>query len=45
MFEKIKKWYKQGLWTAQRVQNAVTKKKLTEAEAAEILSADTEANV
>ena len=29
MFEKIKKWYKQGLWTAQMVQNAVTKKKLT----------------
>ena len=40
MFEKIKKWYKQGLWTAQMVQNAVTKGKLTAEEAAEILSAD-----
>ena len=44
MFEKIKKWYKQGLWTAQMVQNAVTKGKLTAEEAAEILSADGEAN-
>ena len=41
MFEKIKKWYKQGLWTAQMVRNAVEKGKLTEAEAAEILSSDT----
>ena len=39
MFEKIKKWYKQGLWTAQMVQDAVMKKKLTAEEAAEILSA------
>ena len=45
MKEKIAKWYKQGLWTAQMVQDAVTKKKLTSAEAAEILAADTEANV
>ena len=45
MKEKIAKWYKQGLWTAQMVQDAVTKKKLTDEEAAEILSADTEANV
>ena len=42
MKEKIAKWYKQGLWTAQMVQNAVTKGKLTAEEAAEILSADTE---
>ena len=42
MKEKIEKWYKQGLWTAQMVQNAVTKKKLTADEAEEILSADTE---
>ena len=40
MKEKIAKWYKQGLWTAQMVQDAVTKKKLTADEAAEILAAD-----
>ena len=45
MKEKIAKWYKQGLWTAQMVQDAVTKKKLTADEAAEILATDTEANV
>ena len=39
MKEKIAKWYKQGLWTAQMVQDAVGKGKLTEAEAAEILAA------
>ena len=42
MKEKIAKWYKQGLWTVKMVQNAVTKGKLTEEEAAEILSAGTE---
>ena len=45
MKEKIAKWYKQGLWTAQMVQEAVTKKKLTAEEAAEILSDDTKASV
>ena len=45
MKEKIAKWYRQGLWTAQMVQDAVTKKKLTADDAAEILAADTEANV
>lgn len=40
MFEKIKKWYKQGLWTAQMVQNAVKKGALTVEEAAEILASD-----
>ena len=44
MKEKIAKWYKQGLWTAQMVQNAVTKGKLTADDAAEILAANTEAN-
>ena len=44
MKEKIAKWYKQGLWTKAMVQNAITKGKLTADEAAEILSADTEAN-
>lgn len=45
MKEKIAKWYKQGLWTAKMVQDAVTKGKLTSDEAAEILAADTEGNV
>ena len=45
MKEKIAKWYKQGLWTAQMVQDAVTKGKLTADEAAEILSAGTEENM
>ena len=45
MEEKIEKWYKQGLWTAKMVQDAVAKKKLTADEAAEILSAGTEENV
>lgn len=44
MKEKIAKWYKQGLWTAKMVQDAVTKKKLTADEAAEIFFADIEAN-
>lgn len=38
MFEKIMKWYKQGLWTKFMVQNAVDKKILTEQEALDILS-------
>ena len=42
MKEKIAKWYRQGLWTAQMVQNAVTKGKLTTDEAKEILASDTE---
>ena len=37
MKEKIAKWYKQGLWTVQMVWDAVTKSKLTEEEAEEIL--------
>ena len=45
MKEKIAKWYKQGLWTAKMVENAVIKGVLTSDDAAEILSADTEANV
>ena len=40
MKEKIAKWYRHGLWTVKMVQNAVTKKKLTADEAAEILAAD-----
>lgn len=38
MYEKIKRWYKQGLWTEAMVRNAVAKGKLTEEEAAEILA-------
>lgn len=37
MFEKIKKWYAQGLWSAAMVRNAVTKGVITEAQATEIL--------
>ena len=37
MYEKIKKWYNQGLWTEEMVLNAVTKGILTEEEAVEIL--------
>ena len=29
MFDKIKKWYNQGLWTADMVRNAVAKGVLT----------------
>lgn len=35
--EKVARWYKQGLWTAEMVQNAVAKGALTETEATEIL--------
>ena len=37
MFEKIKKWYNMGLWTAVMVQDAVNKGVLTEEEATEII--------
>lgn len=37
MYEKIKKWYKQGLWTETMVLNAVSKDKLTAEEANDIL--------
>jgi hypothetical protein len=30
MFEKIKKWYKQGLWTAEMVKKAMDKGIITE---------------
>ena len=38
MKERIAKWYKQGLWTAEMVQDAVDRGFLTADEAAEILS-------
>lgn len=37
MKEKIAKWYKQGLWTADMVQNAVAKGIITEDDLAEIV--------
>ena len=37
MFEKIKKWYKQGLWNSEMVHNAVIKNIITEEQEKEIL--------
>ena len=37
MFEKIKKWYKQGLWSEQMVMNAFSKDVITEEQLNEIL--------
>ena len=37
MYEKIKKWYEQGLWTAEMVKQAVKKSVVTQAECDEIL--------
>ena len=37
MFERIKKWYKQGLWDESKVQDAVKKGVITADQAAEIL--------
>ena len=37
MFEKIKKWYIQGLWTEVMVRNAVNKGIITEEQLQEIL--------
>lgn len=36
MYEKIKKWYRQGLWTAEMVQNAAEKGVITQEQADEI---------
>ena len=38
MFEKIKKWYKQGLWSVSMVQNAEEKGILTSQQVVEIIS-------
>lgn len=40
MFEKIKKWYTQGLWTAEMVRNAVLKGVITEEQATEIIGGE-----
>ena len=37
MYEKIKRWYKQGLWSAAMVRKAVGKGVLTETQAEDIL--------
>lgn len=37
MYEKIKKWHRMGLWSAEMVQDAVSKGVLTEEEAYIIL--------
>lgn len=37
MYEKIKKWYTQGLWSAEKVEQAVEKGVITQAECNEIL--------
>lgn len=37
MYEKIKKWYKQGLWSEEMVMNAVDKGLITEEQSKEIL--------
>lgn len=39
MYEKIKKWYGQGLWTAAMVANAVTKGVITSEQYREITGA------
>ena len=38
MFEKIKKWYKQGLWSEQMVLNAVEKGVITQEQYAEVIA-------
>ena len=38
MYDKILKWYKQGLWTEEMVRNAVAKGVLTEEDLNEILN-------
>ena len=40
MYEKIKKWYYMGLWSADQVQKAAEKGVITEDQAAEILKGD-----
>ena len=40
MFEKIKLWYDKGLWTKEKVHNAVEKGLITEEEYIEIVGAE-----
>ena len=37
MYEKIKKWYEQGLWTAEMVKQATRKGVITEGEQIQII--------
>lgn len=37
MFEKIRRWYRQGLWSEKMVQNAAVKGVITPEQAAEII--------
>ena len=40
MFEKIKKWYTQGLWSAQMVEQAAQKGVITRTECNELIGGD-----
>lgn len=42
MYEKIKKWYVQGLWTAEMVQTAAEKRVITLEQCDEIIGAKQE---
>ncbi len=42
MYEKIRRWYEQGLWTAAMVQSAVAKGVLTQDQAVEITTEENE---
>lgn len=44
MFEKIKKWYKQDLWTEDMVNNAFVKGIITEEQLNEILNSQKKEN-
>ena len=41
MYEKIERWYKHGLWTAEMVQTAADKGVITREQADEIVGEDT----
>lgn len=45
MYEKIAKWYAQGLWSAKMVQDAVEKGVLTQAQAKEITTQETKEDI
>lgn len=40
MYEKIERWYRQGLWTAEMVRTAADKGVITQAQANEIMGED-----
>lgn len=45
MYEKISKWYSQGLWSAKMVKDAVNKGVLTEEQAEKIIGEDEDVSV